>query len=124
MSNASENSYERGQRAELVALDYLKNNGLELLEHNYHGPGGEIDLIMLDNNVIVFIEVRYRSNNSYAGAIESIDRKKCERIIKTSQKYLQNNRWASRNLCRLDVITISGSIDNPGIGWIKNAFQA
>ena len=124
MSNTPENSYERGQWAELLVLDYLKNNGLEFLEHNYHGSGGEIDLIMLDNNIIVFIEVRYRSNNNIAGAIESIDHRKCERIIKTSQRYLQNNRWASRNICRFDVLTVSGTIDNPGIGWIKNAFQA
>jgi putative endonuclease len=124
VSNTPENSYERGQWAELLALDYLKNNGLEFLEHNYHGPGGEIDLIMLDKNIIVFIEVRYRSSNNYAGAIESIDHRKCERIIKTSQRYLQNHRWTSRNICRFDVMTVSGSIDNPGIGWIKNAFQA
>lgn len=124
MSNKSESSYERGQWAELVALDYLKKNGLELLEHNYHGPGGEIDLIMLEDNIIVFIEVRYRSNNKYVAAIESIDQKKCERIIKTSQRYLQKSRQALHSLCRLDVVTISGSSENPDIGWIKNAFQA
>jgi len=119
-----ENSHERGKRAELAALEYLKSNKLEILEQNYRGPGGEIDLIMLDNNIIVFVEVRYRSKNNYAGAIESIDHRKCGRIIKTSQKYLQNHRWTAGNLCRFDVVTISGNIDKPEIGWIKNAFQA
>jgi putative endonuclease len=122
--NVKENSHERGKRAELAALLYLKSNKLELLEQNYRGSGGEIDLIMLDDNIIVFVEVRYRSNNNYAGAIESVDRRKCERIIKTSQKYLQKHRWTAGNLCRFDVITISGNIDKPEIGWIKNAFQA
>lgn len=124
MSAISENSHVRGKRAELAALNFLEKNRLKLLEQNYRGPGGEIDLIMLDGNIIVFIEVRYRAKNSYAFAIESIDHRKCGRIIKTGRKYLQENRWTSGNLCRFDVITVSGNLDQPEIGWIKNAFQA
>lgn len=124
MPESIENSHNRGKRAELAALDFLKRNGLELLNQNYHGPGGEIDLVMLDNNTVVFIEVRYRSKSSFAGALESIDFRKCERIIRTSQKYLQNNRWTAGHQCRFDVITVSGNMEDSGIGWIKNAFQA
>ena len=117
-------NHQRGQWAEQVALEYLEREKLELLSRNYHGPRGEIDLIMLHHETIVFIEVRYRSNNSYIHALETINEKKCTRIIKTSLHYLQANRWAENNPCRFDVITVSGKNDNPEIGWIKNAFQA
>ena len=124
MTHASSNSYERGLWAELVARDFLKKQGLQLCQQNYHGPGGEIDLIMMDGETIVFIEVRYRSSNRYLHAVESIDARKCTRIIKTARNYLQTNRFTSDHPCRFDVITITGNTGSPEIGWIKDAFQA
>lgn len=124
MAHASFNSYERGLWAELVARDFLKKQGLKLLEQNFHGPGGEIDLIMMDGNTIVFTEVRYRSSNRYLHAVESIDSRKCARIIKTARNYLQKNHNIRDNPCRFDVITITGDTGSPEIGWIKDAFQA
>lgn len=117
-------NYQRGQWAEQTALDYLLEKNLKLLSRNFRSARGEIDLIMLDQETIVFIEVRYRLNNNYIHAIETIDGRKCARIIKTSQHYLQVNRWTSKNPCRFDVITVTGENNNPEIVWIKNAFQA
>lgn len=124
MINGSVRNYQRGQWAEQIALDYLVREKLKLLSRNFHGRRGEIDLIMLDNETIVFIEVRYRINNNYLHALETINEKKCSRIIKTSQQYLQANRWTTKNSCRFDVITVTGESNNPEIIWIKNAFQA
>jgi len=124
VSIIAHNTYQRGQWAENMAFDYLKKQGLKPLERNYHGPGGEIDLIMQDKNVIAFVEVRYRANDRYLDALESIDTQKCARIINTGQYYLQSNRAASKQPCRFDVVIISGPTDKPEIGWIKNAFQA
>jgi len=124
MATGAIKNYQRGQWAEQTALDYLVQEKLKLLSRNFHSPMGEIDLIMLDHDTIVFVEVRYRVNNSYLDVIETINKKKCSRIIKTSQQYLQANRWTSRNPCRFDVITVTGDNKNPGIEWIKNAFQA
>ena len=107
-----------------MALEFLKSKGLKLLEQNYRGPGGEIDLIMLDGKTIAFIEVRYRANSNYADALESIDSRKCSRIIKTGQLYLQNHPQAGETTFRFDVTTITGATGKPGIEWIKNAFQA
>lgn len=124
MTERTVKNHQRGQWAEQVAFEYLKRKKLKLLSRNYHSPAGEIDLIMLHHETIVFIEVRFRSDNSYLHALETINEKKCTRIIKTSQHYLQTNRWAANNPCRFDVITVSEKNDNPEIGWIKNAFQA
>lgn len=124
MDNSITKSHERGVWAEKKALEFLESNGLKPLQTNYHGPGGEIDLIMMDNNILVFIEVRYRSKNNYIHAIETIDQKKCMRIINTGQHYLQTHLNKSDNTCRFDVVVICGEINKPEIGWIKNAFQA
>jgi putative endonuclease len=113
-----------GRLAEDKALDYLRNNSLKFTARNFHAPYGEIDLIMHDKNIIVFIEVRYRVNNNFVSALESIDGRKCDRIIATSQFYQQHNLNAAKMITRFDVVVITGKIKMPKIEWIKNAFQA
>ena len=124
MTHKTRTSYQRGRWAETLALEHLLENGLTLLTHNFHARCGEIDLIMRDDTTIVFFEVRYRADNMFMNALETIDKKKRMRIINTSQYYLQSHRWASKKPCRFDVMLICGSAENPGIRWIKNAFQA
>ena len=114
----------KGTWAEKAALGFLQEQGLVLMKKNYRTRGGEIDLIMQDNDTIAFIEVRYRAANSYVKAVESIDRRKCERIIRTSQHYLLSFQQSNRFFCRFDVITVTGARQSPQIGWIKNAFDA
>jgi len=122
--NSGKNSYQRGRWAEQAALEYLLTKKLKLLDKNFRSAFGEIDLIMQDENIILFIEVRYRSSNHFHTALESINRKKCERIIATSHQYLSENRRISKLDCRFDVVALSGPQETPTIEWIKNAFQA
>ena len=117
-------SYQRGRWAEQTALEYLLTKKLKLLEKNFRSQFGEIDLIMQDKSIILFIEVRYRSSDHFHTALESINKKKCVRIISTSHQYLSENRCASQLNCRFDVVVLSGSQETPTIEWIKNAFQA
>jgi putative endonuclease len=124
MATAVKTRYQRGQWAENLALDFLKKKGLKLRNRNFSGPRGEIDFIMQDKDIIAFIEVRYRANDNYLTALESIDLKKCMRIISTAEYYIQFHRKIAGKQCRFDVVTISGPEDRPEIGWIKNAFQA
>ncbi|MBT3745088.1 MAG: YraN family protein, partial [Candidatus Thioglobus sp.] len=62
-----------GNQAEDVALEYLTQQGLTLVQQNYLTKVGEIDLIMLDvqTQVLVFVEVRYRRNAHFGSAVES-----------------------------------------------------
>ena len=73
VSDIVHNTYTRGQWAENIAFDYLTKQGLKPLERNFQGPGGEIDIIMEDKKVIAFVEVRYRANDHFVSALESID---------------------------------------------------
>jgi putative endonuclease len=112
---------QNGIIAEKIALTFLTNEGLSELKTNYRSKYGEIDLIMSDINTIVFIEVRYRSNTKFIDPIETIDKSKIQRIITTSQIYLQEFPEHDK-LYRFDIITLTGNIDLPQIKWIKNAF--
>ncbi len=121
---ASPNRVASGQQAEQLACRYLQKSGLKLLASNYHSRYGEIDLIMQDRNKLVFVEVRFRKSNDRMHATETIDRNKCERIIKTALDYLQKVKQNEMNQCRFDVVTITPEQNTLSINWIPDAFQA
>ena len=113
---------QQGDKAEILACDYLQSRNLSLLEKNYGTRAGEVDLIMRDKNdteTLVFIEVRFRKNKDYGGAASSVTTKKQQRIIKAALAYQQQN--APQSSMRFDVVAIEG--DNMEIDWIKNAFS-
>lgn len=114
-------SIPRGKEAETRAMEYMHQQGLRLVESNFSTRFGEIDLIMLDEETLVFIEVRYRKQNRFGSAIESVDRRKRERLIKTAQCYLQQRRNYADYPCRFDVIGLGP--DQGKIDWIQNAFD-
>ncbi|WP_349646265.1 YraN family protein [Candidatus Parabeggiatoa sp. HSG14] len=113
----------QGQWAENLAYDYLCGQGLQFVERNYHCKAGEIDLIMQQREVLVFVEVRYRRSQRYGGSLESIDFRKQQRIIITANHYLQAHQWTQQYTCRFDVVLISGMSDNPQLRWISDAFR-
>ena len=79
-----------GAEAERRALKFLTEQGLKLIEQNYfYKHLGEIDLIMWDKELIVFIEVRYRNTQRYGCGLESVTRGKQRKIIRTALQYLQ-----------------------------------
>ena len=113
-----------GKQAEELAANYLAKQNIELITRNFHCRFGEIDLIGIDQETLVFIEVRYRKNEQYLAAVETIDQHKCKKIVITSEYYLNKHKKYQSYFCRYDVITITGTLDKPVIEWIKNAFQA
>lgn len=119
-----QNAYQTGKIAEELACNYLNQQGLRLLAKNYRVRCGEIDLIMQDEETVVFIEVRSRKNNKTMHVLESIDTAKCTRIIRASQQYLQNKKRGNETLCRFDVVLVIGRLEDAKVEWIKNAFEA
>lgn len=113
-----------GDQAEQIAADYLIEHGLVLIDKNFNSRYGEIDLIMQDKNTIVFVEVRYRKSSTIMSALETIGPKKCARIIKTAESYIQSQKKYQDKNYRIDVITMSGELKQAHIDWIENAIQA
>lgn len=107
-----------GQVFEDKACAFLKKQGLKLVEKNYRCRNGEIDLIMQDKNHLVFVEVRYRKNNEYGSAVETVDKSKIKKLVTTAQHYLLQNKLDIPT--RFDVIGFDASLKP---NWISNAFN-
>lgn len=107
-----------GATAEQKAYDFLVSKGLTPVCRNFRCKHGELDLVMLDQQTLVIVEVRFRKSNAFGGAVASITAKKQARIIAATQYYLSET--TIKNTVRFDVVAISGI---SGLNWIKNAFQ-
>lgn len=107
-------STQKGKAAEQLALHYLVQQGLRLVETNYSTRMGEIDLIMWQQHTLVFVEVRQRNNLNFGGAAASVGLVKQERLWKTAQIYLQ--RYTSPPACRFDLLAINGG----KVEWIRD----
>ena len=114
-----------GREAEAYALLYLQQHGLQLITQNWLCKRGELDLVMLDGDAVVFVEVRYRRHSGWGGAMGSVDSRKQERLIVAAQLFLQHEpQWADYP-CRFDVIAVDGDPhDAAPLNWLKNAFDS
>lgn len=111
-----------GAEAEDLACRYLVSQGLTLLTRNFSTRRGEIDLIMQDRGVIVFIEVRFRRSNSFGSPAESITARKCARLKAAADAYLQRCKQPDLN-ARFDAVLLSPAVKNSSaltINWLVN----
>ena len=114
-----------GAAAEDLALQWLMQRGLALVQRNYrvargpHARGGEIDLVMrTTDGTLVFVEVRSRSGSSHGGAAASVTASKQRSLQLAAQHFLL--RYASPPPCRFDVLAIDGG----RVQWLQAAFNA
>lgn len=112
-----------GNHFEKLAEAYLVEQGFVLVDTQYQCRSGEIDLIMTDSHVLVFIEVRYRQSEHYGSPADTVDRRKQRKVIKAAKHFLQCHKKFHRFDCRFDVVAITQSSGQPNINWIKNAFS-
>lgn len=120
---------QRGEQAEQRAESWLNQQGLTTVERNWRCRMGEIDLIMLAEDVLVFVEVRFRSGRHHGGAAASVDPHKQRRLVAAARHYLRLRPEAAMRRCRFDVVAIQGAIQGQAeseasIDWIAGAFYA
>lgn len=109
-----------GSQAESLARRYLEQRGLRFVAANYRTRRGEIDLVMTDGTILVFVEVRFRRNGRFGSAVESVDRHKRQRVIAAASGFIQSHGKYRDRQCRFDVVGVTdGQIE-----WIDNAFTA
>lgn len=112
-----------GQQGEKLAAGLLKKEGYRILESNYRGRLGEIDLIAEDGDCLVFVEVKTRRNLACGHPLESIDRRKQHQLIKVAREYLAKKGQEER-YCRFDAVSVlQGDGDQPRLELVKNAFE-
>ena len=105
-----------GLAAEEQAAQFLMMQGCRIVVRNWHCKSGEIDLVVWDGEVCVFVEVRMRSSEQFGGASASITTSKQRKLLLSAQTYLQSEH-SSEPECRFDAVLINGE---GHIEWLKN----
>lgn len=94
-----------GPLGENIAVRYLRSRGLRIISKNYRCPLGEIDIVALERDAIVFFEVKTRYSEKYGPPLESITRDKRRRIVRNCLFYLKKHGKLDAK-CRIDAIGI------------------
>lgn len=112
-----------GAYGEDIACEYLIQNGYRVLERNFACRAGEVDIIAMQKDIVVFAEVKTRSSDKFGLPSEAVSAAKQKKIVKTALYYMQSKRLLE-HMCRFDVIEISAGDDNKyRINLIQDAFQ-
>jgi putative endonuclease len=113
-----------GRRNERLAESYLKSAGLTPVTRNFRCRLGEIDLVMLDGSVLVFVEVRYRRPNRFVSAAATVDGFKQRKLCNAAAIFLAEQPRYGEHVVRFDVVGIDGpNAGNSTIQWLKDAFR-
>lgn len=109
-----------GNKVELEACKFLISQNITIIEQNFKAlPYGEIDIIALNNDILIFVEVKYRKSTNFGTAQEMVSCVKQQKIINTAHIFLDRNPHYQDYECSFDVI----AVNNNDIEWLKNAFE-
>ncbi len=95
---------EIGRNGENFAEEYYRKKGYEIKERNYHSRYGEIDLIAMKDNTVIFVEVKTRNENSLGRPAEAVSKSKQKKLILTAFQYME--KLPLNTGCRFDVFEV------------------
>lgn len=101
----SKSQRSKGKIGEDVAVNFLKQNGYEILEQNYYYNHGEIDIIAKEGNTLAFVEVKSRRSTAFGEPEESVTPKKQELLRRTAEGYVSERNIGEID-CRFDVVSV------------------
>lgn len=112
-----------GQAGEDLAAGFLQKHGYQILQRNYSYPGGEIDIIAADGEILAIVEVKTRSDTRHGPPELAVDRRKQRLIQRAAQRFIIQNRLR-RPQVRYDIVTVilRGTEGKPELRLFKNAF--
>lgn len=116
------NNREKGVRGEDLATACLKKEGYRIIERNYRCRHGEIDIIAMDKEDVIFIEVKGRTSDTFGSPEEAIGPAKQKKISKVALRYLQERGLADHS-ARFDVVAIRFMPQGDLVRLIRNAFD-
>jgi putative endonuclease len=113
---------ELGRRGEAVAEAFLRSQRYTIVARNYRCRAGEIDLVVLDGRVLVFVEVRSRRGTTAGTPLESVDGRKQAQVARVAQHFLAARRWGDRE-ARFDVVGVRFDAEPPAVEHVRGAFE-
>jgi len=96
-----------GLQGEKMAGAFLIKKGYEIITYNYRFKHSEIDIIASIDNILVFVEVKARSNTSFGNPEEAVNEKKISKIIEGAEHYIFDTDWHGR--IRFDIVAVEFS---------------
>ncbi|MEU8250359.1 YraN family protein [Nonomuraea sp. NPDC048916] len=112
---------ELGKHGEQLAVDYLKSEGMTIIERNWRCRHGEIDIIAEDGPTLVVVEVKTRSGRSHGTALESVQPVKLARLRLLAAKWLTGQPRAFPAV-RVDVIALERFAGDYSLRHVRGAF--
>jgi len=116
-----------GRHGESEAYFYLRRHGYRIVATNFRVPQdrGEIDLIGWDGDVLCFIEVKTRTDDSFAPPSMAVTRDKQKHILSVAKAYLRRLAGDTRPPCRFDIVSIVPAANGaaPEISLQREAFS-
>lgn len=113
-----------GRRAERRAERLLRLRGCKTLARNYKRRTGEIDLVLLDGERLVFVEVRYRGPGAWVSPLASVDAAKQRRLTRAAQLFLADHPEHQFREVRFDIVCARKRNFGTACEWIPNAFES
>ena len=111
-----------GKLGEDLAALFLKKYGYKIIERNFRIRGGEIDIIAVDDDTLVYVEVKTRTSQIFGSPEEAVTPRKIKFLIRAAKFYRANRKnLGLPNLERIDVVAIELSSVRPRLKLIKNA---
>lgn len=113
-------SHNLGQKGEDIAADHLKKSGFKILSRNWKWGKYEIDIIAENKDLIIFVEVKTRSDDFQMHPVTAVTKEKQKSIIWAADGYLQKFKIDKES--RFDIITIIKKVESFEIDHIEDAF--
>ncbi|MED5252921.1 MAG: YraN family protein, partial [Pseudomonadota bacterium] len=122
MSNNPQTARYRGAAIERLAAQWLQQHGLRLVTNNHHVKGGELDLVMYDQDILVFVEVKHRATTRHGHPLEMVNAQKRRRLIRAASLYIARHNLSCP--CRVGIRARTGTPPPRAVDWVQAAFVA
>ena len=119
MTDRRVSAYAKGVMGEDAACRYLRDGGMEPLFRRFRSPFGEIDLVLLDRETLVFAEVKAREQMPAQDALLAVTPVKRQRLIETARCFVSAHPEHAHRVMRFDVVAVA----RDGVRHIPNAFE-
>lgn len=117
-----QNKKKIGAKYEQIACEYLKENGVTVLERNFRCRQGEIDIIGHHEGYLVFVEVKYRATQNKGSAAEAVTVYKQRKICRVADFYRYCHKLGDNCPVRYDVVAIQKETEGNKLTWYRDAF--
>ncbi len=111
-----------GAEGERAAEQLLRGRRYVILERNYRCPAGEVDLVALDGETVVFVEVKTRRGVGFGSPFEAVDARKQRQVSRAAQHFLAQHRLQDR-AARFDVVGVWWEQGRVRCELVQNAFE-